>query len=97
MLAAILTLFITLEFVYLEEESELEGTYFGPLYLAVSNIIVWILLFAATCSFVRMLNKRFGERKFSGPKCKFFIFLTVFSVSFLVRGTYDLAIFINDD
>ena len=44
----------------------------------------------ATCSFVSMLNKRFGEAEFSGPKCKLYIFLSVFSLSFFVRGAWDL-------
>ena len=59
----------------------------------MSNICVWLLLSLATCSFVRMLNKRFGEAEFSGPKCKLYIFLSVFSLSFFVRGTWDLYLY----
>ena len=59
------------------------------------NIMVWVLLGFTTFSFVRMLNKRFGESRFSGAKCKFFIFLTVFSLSFAIRGSWDLGITIS--
>ena len=60
--------------------------------MALLNIFVWILLFLTTCSFVRMLNKRFGEKEFAGPKCKLFFFLCVFSLSFFIRGSWDLVV-----
>ena len=53
-----------------------------------------MILAATTCIFVRMLNQRFGEKEFAGPKCRLFFFLSVFSLSFFVRGSYDLAIVI---
>lgn len=61
------------------------------------NVAVWILLSVSTCSFVQMLNKRFGEEEFSGPKCRLIIFLAVFSLSFFIRGTWDLVITIKSD
>ena len=39
-----------------------------------------------------MLNKRFGEDEFSGPKCRLIVFLVVFSFGFFVRGTWDLVV-----
>ena len=87
----ILTFAIT-AIVYTKKDHIFDGTYFAPLVLAISNILVWFLLLLATCSFVSMLNKRFGEAEFSGPKCKLFFFLSVFSLSFFVRGTWDLFI-----
>ena len=53
------------------------------------------MLAYTTCLFVRMLNRRFGEDEFSGPKCKFFTFLFVFSISFAIRGSWDLGILIH--
>ena len=53
------------------------------------------MLGVTTFTFVRMLNKRFGEAEFSGPKCKFFTFLFVFSLSFAIRGSWDLGIYID--
>ena len=74
---------------------DLGGTYFGPLYLALLNIIVWALLAFLTYVFVRMLNNRFGESEFAGPKCKFITFLIVFSLSFAIRGSWDLGLLIH--
>ena len=61
------------------------------MYLALANIVVWIILAFSTVSFIRMLNKRFGEQEFAGPKCRLIFFLSVFSLSFFVRGAYDLV------
>ena len=94
-------LFVTIVFFSATEiycvmqDCSFDGSYFGPLYLALLNIIVWVMLGFTTCTFVRMLNKRFGEDEFSGPKCKFFTFLFVFSLSFAVRGSWDLGIIIH--
>ena len=38
-----------------------------------------------------MLNHRFGEEEFAGPKRRLQFFLFVFSISFFIRGTYDLV------
>ena len=65
--------------------------------LAILNILLWIILMAATLTFVRMLNMRFGEKEFSGPKCQLFIFLCVFSLSFLVRGSWDIYTVYRDE
>ena len=92
-MASIMLFFISVAIVYQHDKLELSGTYFGPLELAISNIFVWILLILATCSFVSMLNKRFGEAEFTGPKRKLIIYLCVFSLSFFVRGSYDLVIY----
>ena len=45
-----------------------------------------------TLTFVSMLNKRFGEAEFAGPKRKLKFYLAVFSLSFFVRGTWDLFV-----
>ena len=44
-----------------------------------------------------MLNHRFGEKEFAGPKCRLFFYLSVFSLSFFVRGTYDLVLVVSGD
>jgi len=59
--------------------------------LAISNVIVWILLAVSTCTFVVMLRRRFAESEFSGPRRKLIGFLSVFSLSFFVRATWDLV------
>ena len=91
-MASFLLFFVTAYFLYVRSSYDFPGTYFAPMVLAFSNIFVWLLLALATCSFISMLNKRFGEAEFSGPKCKLYVFLSVFSLSFFVRGTWDLII-----
>lgn len=58
---AIVAFFVSTALYYNAKDKSFEGTYFGPLYLALMNVLVWILLSISTCSFVQMLNKRFGE------------------------------------
>ena len=94
-LFVILAFFLASMGYCLKKDCQFNGSYFGPLYLAILNIIVWILLAYTTFLFVRMLNRRFGEDEFSGPKCKFFTFLFVFSLSFAIRGLWDLGILIH--
>ena len=94
-LFAIIAIFVGSQVYCLKTDCVFEGNYFGPFYLAICNIIVWIMLGGTTFTFVRMLNKRFGEAEFSGPKCKFFTFLSVFSLSFAIRGTWDLGIYFD--
>ena len=43
-----------------------------------------------------MLNKRFGEKEFSAPKFRLIILLAFFSLSFFVRGTWDLMLYFNE-
>ena len=71
----------------------IKGSYVLPLELAIANIVVWVFLAISTFSFVSMLNKRFGEKEFYGPKFKLLCFLSVFSLSFFVRGTWDLVLY----
>lgn len=92
-MASLVIFFVSAAIIYAQEKYTLSGTYFGPLELALSNIFVWILLILVTWSFVSMLNKRFGEAEFTGPKRKLILFLSVFSLSFFVRGTYDLLVY----
>ena len=73
----------------LSDECEFQGSNTIALPLAILNFVVWVMLLYATCTFVHMLNKRFGEQEFSGPKCKLRTFLSVFSLSFFVRGSWD--------
>ncbi len=75
------------------ECSFIKGSYVMPLELAIANIVVWIVLSICTFSFVSMLNKRFGSDEFRGPKCKLLCFLSLFSLSFFVRGTWDLVLY----
>ena len=91
MLGTILT-FIVVWACYLSDYIEsTPGTAIGAIYLALLNIVVWIMLALSTLAFISMLNKRFGEAEFTGPKCRLIFFLSVFSLSFFVRGTYDLV------
>lgn len=84
--------FVIKEVICLADSCDFQGSYFGPIYLSIANLFVWFLLALTTCSFVSMLNKRFGEEHFRTHKCKLILFLSVFSLSFFVRGTYDLVI-----
>ena len=92
LMAILILSFAITTIVYAQKGHTFDGTYFAPLVLAISTIVVWFLLTLATCSFVSMLNKRFGEAEFTGPKRKLLAFLCVFSLSFFVRGTWDLFI-----
>ena len=74
---------------------DLQGAYFGPSYLAGANVIVWIALTVVTIIFIKMLNKRFGEEEFNGPKRRLKFYLAIFSLSFCVRGSWDIAISVN--
>ena len=91
----VIAFFLSAEGICLYQDCDFAGSYFGPLYLSILNIVVWLMLIITTCSLVRMLNRRFGEAEFAGPKCKFFTFLGVFSLSFFIRGTWDLGIIIH--
>ena len=68
-----------------------EHSYALELPLGILNLTVWIFLCWSTCSFVSMINKRFGS-DFSDAKCNLFTALALFSVSFLIRATWDLWI-----
>ena len=89
---AILLTFVVTEIVCTTKSCDLKGSYFGPAYLSISNIVVWVMLLISTFSFLSMLNKRFGEEEFKGPKNKLRIFLAIFSLSFLIRGTWDAVL-----
>lgn len=95
MLFIIIAFFTSAEVFCVMKHCDFEGSYFGPLYLAIFNIVVWFMLALSTFVFVRMLNNRFGETEFTGPKIKFFTFLTVFSLSFAIRGSWDLGLLIK--
>ena len=71
-----------------------DKTYVSELPLAILNLIVWGFLLWSTCSFVRLINRRFGK-DFKNAKLKLFSVLTVFSFSFLIRATWDLYIRFN--
>ena len=60
------------------------------------NLVVWAFLMWSTCSFVSMINKRFGK-DFAHAKFKLFTVLTVFSASFLIRATWDFYIKYHPD
>jgi len=86
----VLLFFISLEIHAVVTHKDFQHAYYLPRVCAILYIVVWIFLFVSTWSFIVMLNKRFGEAKFTGPKCKLIGFLSVFSLSFFVRGTWDL-------
>lgn len=48
----IVAFFVTAAVYCSAKQCEFSGSYFGPLYLAIMNVIVWILLSVTTCSFV---------------------------------------------
>ena len=94
-MALVVVLFVISYGIFMGRKLDLSGAYFGPLYLAILNVMVWIALTVATCTFIQKINKRFGEAEFNGPKLKLKFYLAVFSLSFFVRGTWDLAITIK--
>ena len=55
------------------------------------NVLVWILLIISTVTFVIMLTRRFAQAEFSGPRRKLIGFLSVFSLSFMVRAAWDIV------
>ena len=69
-----------------------EHTYMWPMPLAVTVVIVWIVLAFTTCIFVIMLHRRYSDSSFASPRRKLIGFLSVFSLSFFVRGTWDFII-----
>jgi len=58
--------------------------------IAVFNLIVWALLVAATLSFYDQIKRRFNGKSFKNAIRKLFLYLTLFSLSFGLRGTWDL-------
>ena len=58
--------------------------------IAILNIVVWGLLMISTLQFVHTINKRY-RNQFNQAKCKLMLFLTLFSLSFILRGTWDLT------
>ena len=92
---SLIAIFTSFEAVYLSNDKDMSGSYFMPLGLSLLNILLWIVLVITNRSFVSMLNKRFGEAEFNGPKCKLLIFLIVFSLSFFIRGAWDLVMSIQ--
>ena len=73
-----------------------EHAYTFELPLGILNVVVWAALCWSTCSFVSMINKRFG-RDFQNAKCKLFTVLFLFSMSFLIRATWDFYIKAHPD
>ena len=73
------------------EKCKFQHTYMWPRTLAVLNIIIWVVLAATTITFVVMLKRRYAAAEFASPRRKLIGFLSVFSWSFFVRGTWDLV------
>ena len=57
--------------------------------ISVLNILTWILLLASTLILMRIMNKRFGD-SYRASQIKLIIYLSVFSLSFLLRGVWDI-------
>ena len=74
----------------MRENCPFKVTYMWASTLAIINIIIWVLLAATTCTFIVMLRRRFSAAEFSSPRHKLVGFLSVFSISFFVRGTWDI-------
>ena len=75
----------------LSNECSFTHTYLWAKPLAVLNILVWIVLSCTTITFVVMLQRRFAQAEFNGPRRKLIGFLMAFSLSFAVRATWDLV------
>lgn len=63
--------------------------------IAVLNLVIWALLLATTLFFVRTINKRFGAA-FRPARIKLLLFMTLFSLSFGLRGSWDIAQYADD-
>lgn len=72
-------------------ECDFKHTYLWAEPLAVLNILVWIMLSCTTITFVVMLQRRFAQAEFNGPRRKLIGFLMAFSLSFAVRASWDLV------
>ena len=58
--------------------------------IAIFNLVVWALLVLATLSFYDQIKGRFNGKSFKCAVAKLFLYLTLFSLSFGLRGTWDL-------
>jgi len=58
--------------------------------ISVLNILTWIMLLTSTLLLMRMMNKRFGD-SYRDSQIKLIIYLSVFSLSFLLRGVWDIV------
>ena len=58
--------------------------------ISVLNILTWIMLLSSTLILMRMMNKRFGD-SYRESQIKLIIYLSVFSLSFLLRGVWDIV------
>jgi hypothetical protein len=62
--------------------------------ISVLNILTWLLLLSSTLILMRMMNTRFGD-SYRASQIKLIIYLSVFSISFLLRGVWDLGDWMN--
>lgn len=58
--------------------------------ISVLNILTWLLLLSSTLILMRMINTRFGD-SYRESQIKLIIYLSVFSISFLLRGVWDIV------
>jgi hypothetical protein len=58
--------------------------------ISVLNFITWILLLSSTLILMRIMNTRFGD-SYRVSQIKLIIYLSVFSLSFLLRGIWDIV------
>lgn len=58
--------------------------------ISVLNFITWILLLSSTLILMRIMNTRFGD-SYRASQIKLIIYLSVFSLSFLLRGIWDIV------
>ena len=56
--------------------------------ISVLNFVTWLLLLVSTMSLRQILKKRFGDT-YTFAQRKLVIYLSVFSLSFLLRGIFD--------
>jgi hypothetical protein len=56
------------------------------------NILLCLFLMYFSCTFINQLKKRFG-RQYGKAICKLTTILVIFSVAFLYRGTFNIAIY----
>jgi len=58
--------------------------------ISVLNILTWLLLLSSTLILMKMMNTRFGD-SYRDSQVKLIIYLSVFSISFLLRGIWDIV------
>lgn len=58
--------------------------------ISMLNLLTWLLLLSSTLILMKMMSSRFGD-SYRDSQVKLIIYLSVFSISFLLRGVWDIV------